>query len=106
MKRLILAATLAIAVPAFAQNTAAPASDAGTSATTPTDTTATPPADTAAPAADTAAPAATTSATPATTAAAPAAADTSSYPPCTAKVTDRCVEKASSPRPHARKKKK
>jgi hypothetical protein len=95
MKRLILAATLAIAVPAFAQDAAAPASDSGTPAAapaaTPTDT-ATP----AAPAADA------TAAAPA----APAAADTSSYPPCTAKVTDRCVEKGSSPRPHARKKKK
>jgi len=98
MKRLILAATLAIAVPAFAQDAAAPATDAGTPAATPTDT-ATPPADTAAPAA--AAPAA-----PAATAAAPAAAPSTDLPVCSRTVTDRCIEKGSAPKKTWKKKKK
>ena len=93
MKRLILAATLAIAVPAFAQDAAAPATDAGTPAATPTDT-ATPPADTAAPAA------------PAATAAAPAAAPSTDLPVCSRTVTDRCIEKGSAPKKTWKKKKK
>jgi hypothetical protein len=97
MKRLILAATLAIAVPAFAQDAAAPAGDATTPAATPTDT-ATPPA-------DSAAPTATTPAAPEPTAAAPAAASTD-LPVCSAKITDRCIEKGSAPRKAWKKKKK
>jgi hypothetical protein len=100
MKRLILAATLAIAVPAFAQDAATPPADASAPAAAPADT-ATPPAEPAAPAAAPAAPAAAPAAASAGSTAAP---DTSSYPVCTAKVTDRCIEKASSPRKWRKKK--
>jgi hypothetical protein len=88
MKRLILAATLAIAVPAFAQDAAAPPADAAAPAAAP---------------ADTAAPAATPDTSP--PAAAPAAASTD-LPVCSAKVTDRCIEKGSAPKKTWKKKKK
>jgi hypothetical protein len=87
MKRLILAATLAIAVPAFAQDAAAPPADAAAPAAAP---------------ADTAAPAATPDA--AAPAAAPAA--SADLPVCSAKVTDRCIEKGSAPKKAWKKKKK
>jgi hypothetical protein len=88
MKRLILAATLAIAVPAFAQDAAAPPADAAAPAAAP---------------ADTSAPAATPDA--AAPAAAPAAA-AADLPVCSAKVTDRCIEKGSAPKKAWKKKKK
>jgi hypothetical protein len=91
MKRLILAATLAFAVPAFAQDAASP------------------PADTSAPAAaaptDTSTPAATPDASAPAAAAAPAAAP-ADLPVCSRTVTDRCIEKGSAPRKSAKKKKK
>ncbi len=76
MKRLILVAALALAVPAFAQD-AAPAPDAAAPAAAPAD--ATPPAPAAAPA---------------------------DVPVCSKKVTDRCIEKGSAPKKMWTKKKK
>jgi hypothetical protein len=81
MKRLILAATLAIAFPAFAQD-AAPAPDASAPAAAPAD------------------------AAPAPTAAAAPAAASTDLPVCSAKVTDRCIEKGSAPKKAWKKKAK
>jgi hypothetical protein len=88
MKRLILAATLAIAVPAFAQDAAAP------------------PADTSAPAATAPADAAAPAAAPDSSAAAAPAAAPADLPACSRTVTDRCIEKGSAPKKASKKKKK
>ena len=90
MRLIVLAATLAIAAPAFAQD-AAQAPDQGTPAATPN--TSTPAPDSSAPTA-TPAPTDTTTPTPAASAMpATTPVDSASLPACSAKVADRCIEK-------------